>query len=434
MGCTQSDHLDGTAISSAVMGRGGDIDAAVLAATTFGGSGGLSNKLSLGFRCEALPNMDTFSKSDPFVVFYQQKGNQWQKMGTTEVIHDNLNPEFVKKIMVDFHFEQKDSFKLEVYDSDDDTQLTKDLSAHDFIGSLEFTLHEVVTARDQIMGKDLVCSARGVGKSGKIFVSGEEQKATDNGEIVIFNPVAQLNEDALCFFIIYRNIALGRNTPIYKSEIKRPQSGAYTWNQVQIGASDLCKDEIEREIKFEFFKSVPSGKHKNLDSVTLTLAQLKEGTKDHQMLKKRGEFHLEQLKIERQHSFLEYVFGGCEIDLTMCIDFTLSNGDPRQPSSLHFQDPRRNQYLQAIESVGSILQFYNSDKMINLYGFGGAVPPYPNRASHCFALNGDIFNPRVNGIEEVKFHYHKALQSLNLYGPTHFSEILDEACNMAESS
>jgi len=106
--------------STAVSGRGADIDAAVLAATSFS-QGGLSNKLSLGFKCEELPNMDTFSKSDPFCVFYKKTGNRWQILGKTEVIHDNLNPEFVTKIMADFHFERKEEFKVEVYDSDDDS-------------------------------------------------------------------------------------------------------------------------------------------------------------------------------------------------------------------------------------------------------------------------------------------------------------------------
>lgn len=55
------------------MGRGGDIDAAVLAATSFNASGP-TQKLSLGFKCEELPNMDTFSKSDPFCVIYKQDG------------------------------------------------------------------------------------------------------------------------------------------------------------------------------------------------------------------------------------------------------------------------------------------------------------------------------------------------------------------------
>ena len=71
--------------------------------------------------------------------------------------------------------------------------------------------------------------------------------------------------------------------------------------------------------------------------------------------------------------------------------------------------------------------------MINLYGFGGAVPPYPTRASHCFALNGDIFNPRVPGVEGVVHCYQHALNAARLYGPTHFSEILKEVCNHAET-
>ena len=93
----------------------------------------------------------------------------------------------------------------------------------------------------------------------------------------------------------------------------------------------------------------------------------------------------------------------------MAIDFTGSNGDPRQPHSLHYLD-NRNQYLSAIQSVGSVLQYYNTDKMINLYGFGAMIPPKP-QATHCFALNGDIFNPRVNGLEEVKQNYVKTLQN-----------------------
>ena len=41
-------------------------------------------------------------------------------MGQTEIIHDNLNPKWVTKIMIDFHFEQSEKFKVQVYDSDND--------------------------------------------------------------------------------------------------------------------------------------------------------------------------------------------------------------------------------------------------------------------------------------------------------------------------
>ena len=92
--------------------------------------------------------MDTMSQSDPFAVIYKQQGRMWQKLGMTEVIHDNLNPSFVKKIQVDFHFEQQEHYKVEVYDSDDDSQQTQDLSKHDFLGSAEFVLGHVVSSPD----------------------------------------------------------------------------------------------------------------------------------------------------------------------------------------------------------------------------------------------------------------------------------------------
>jgi len=58
---------------------------------------------------------------------------------------------------------------------------------------------------------------------------------------------------------------------------------------VQIGATDLCKDDVERSIKIEFFRSNTNGKHKILDSVeTMTLAQLKEGAAEYPMQKKKG--------------------------------------------------------------------------------------------------------------------------------------------------
>jgi hypothetical protein len=44
---------------------------------------------------------------------------------------------------------------------------------------------------------------------------------------------------------------------------------------------------------------------------------------------------LPRLEIKPRHTFLEYVFGGCEISLAIAIDFTLSNGSPTESDSLH---------------------------------------------------------------------------------------------------
>ena len=78
------------------------------------------SKLSIGFKCSDLPNIDTTSQSDPFIVFYKKTNDHnWSKIGHTEIIYDNLSPEFVTKVQVDYMFEGQELYKVEVYDSDD---------------------------------------------------------------------------------------------------------------------------------------------------------------------------------------------------------------------------------------------------------------------------------------------------------------------------
>ena len=71
------------------------------------------------------------------------------------------------------------------------------------------------------------------GQPGRIIISAEEQAAVTNNEIVKFTPVATMvDEQNLCFFLVYRNMAPGKFTPIYKSEVKSPNNGTFTWNEV----------------------------------------------------------------------------------------------------------------------------------------------------------------------------------------------------------
>ena len=51
--------------------------------------------------------------------------------------------------------------------------------------------------------------------------------------------------------------------------------------------------------------------------------------------------------------------------------------------------------------------------------------------SHCFALNGDIFDPEVDGLEGVVEAYKNALKNVNLYGPTNFAPIIELVNDMA---
>jgi len=95
---------------------------------------------------------------------------------------------------------------------------------------------------------------------------------------------------------------------------------------------------------------------------------------------------------------------------------------------------QRNQYHQALKSVGDILQFYDTDKQFPTFGFGANLPFHKNsgHVSHCFALNGNICDPECDGLDGVLDAYKTALKNVNLYGPTHFSKVIEMTNKMAE--
>ena len=102
---------------------------------------------------------------------------------------------------------------------------------------------------------------------------------------------------------------------------------------------------------------------------------MKQGTATFQLGSGRT-LHIKEFKVQERVSFLDYMFGGCEIGVHIAIDFTLSNGHPQNPSSLHFlnQQTQSNQYTEAIRAVLEVLENYDSDKMFPVYGFGGILP------------------------------------------------------------
>jgi|688.fasta_scaffold208172_4 hypothetical protein len=55
------------------------------------------------------------------------------------------------------------------------------------------------------------------------------------------------------FFLIHKVISPSVQKPIYKSEIKPAVAGAYEWNLVNVLSSDLAGEDVDREIKIDFF-------------------------------------------------------------------------------------------------------------------------------------------------------------------------------------
>ena len=91
---------------------------------------------------------------------------------------------------------------------------------------------------------------------------------------------------------------------------------------------------MEAEVKIDAFLSKTSGDHKFLGSAFTTIKELQDGQKKLE-IKGGNSISIESFEMKRSTNFLEYVFGGCDINLSIAIDYTLSNGDPKSRDSLH---------------------------------------------------------------------------------------------------
>jgi len=131
---------------------------------------------------------------------------------------------------------------------------------------------------------------------------------------------------------------------------------------------------------------------------------------------------------QQNNKFLEYISGGCEINATVAIDFTGSNGDPRKPGTLHSLH-ELNDYQKAINAILTVLEKYDTDKQYPVFGFGAK---YGGVVRHLFQCGPTAEAHGVQGVVEA----YKSVFSTGLImsGPTVFTEVIDSAANRAVQS
>jgi len=114
----------------------------------------LSRMVELSFSCKDVPSKDVLSKSDCIAVLYEQTDTGLQLVGHTEYIMNNNNPVFKTRIRVKYMFEREQSFRVSVYDVDEEKGYEDNFSnwitRQEFIGYIDFKLARVVTSRSGI--------------------------------------------------------------------------------------------------------------------------------------------------------------------------------------------------------------------------------------------------------------------------------------------
>ena len=217
--------------------------------------------------------------------------------------------------------------------------------------------------------------------------------------------------------------------------LRNSKKNIYEWSHIVVASAKIL-NEID-PIRFELCEFNKSKGNLLLGDCEVSLKKLlKKDTVFLNIIRNNTifcELHIEVNKIVR-HTFLNYIYAGTEVSLIVGIDFSKSNKDSLENDSLHkIVESQENDYINALKSIVGILQYYDHDNKIPVYGFGAKLPPYYETVSQCFALNGNFFNPEVYGLEEVLKIYRKTVKNVKFHGPQIFKEILEMAGNYAGS-
>ncbi|KAA8496667.1 Protein BONZAI 1 [Porphyridium purpureum] len=417
----------------------------------------LHSTVLLTVSCRDLLDRDIVTKSDPMLVVVMND----VEVARSEVIKDNLNPDFVTPIQVVYRFEEAQPIQFYVYNVDTkydqmDTRAIP-LDEQDFLGSCKLLLAEIVGTHN--MTKTIVMDPPPK-KNGTMFKS-KSKLIVRAEEVPEQNPQCrfqfvghELDKKDLMgksdpYFQIFRRVIepSGKETRslVYKSEARK-QTFNPTWSMVTISMQRLCGNKRNEPLYIECYDWDRGGTHDFIGACSVSVDELSGihksgGTLDLMNLKKRGkdkrggQIRVPVFETFAKPSFLEYIAGGCEVGFQVAIDFTASNGAVRDPRSLHHvQVGTLNPYMQAIISIGTVLEHYDTDKRFPVYGFGARLPWKNNDKFHCFSLkgDGDLADVEVCGVQGVLDAYMKTLASVNLSGPTYFSQVIEAASQVAQ--
>lgn len=193
---------------------------------------------------------------------------EYEEIGRTEVLNDDLNPDFSTKILLQYNFEVVQYLKFELWD--------EDLNSNDFLGQVETTLAEIIANKN----RQFIRQITGIENRncGDLIIVVEELSTCKQ------NLIIKLRATELCkshffkpnaFFKIWRSNEDNSFTIVYNSSVIK-SSKKPSWPEINLKIMNLCNNDFDRNLKIEFFNFKKSAliNHREIGCVYTSLNQL----------------------------------------------------------------------------------------------------------------------------------------------------------------
>ncbi|KAH0626159.1 hypothetical protein JD844_000960 [Phrynosoma platyrhinos] len=218
--------------------------------------------------------------------------------------------------------------------------------------------------------KNLVLTNEEIAENSTITIEAEEVSRTNEFVQLQFHGEELDDKDFFSksdpFLEIYKITANETEHLVWRTEVVKNNLSP-RWEPFRVSMQSLCSCDPDKTIRCVIYDHDSSGKHDYIGEFSTNFQQMLQASTgdevkweciNHKYQEKKkhyknsGYIVLTQCKMEKVHTFLDYIMGGLQISFT---------------------EP--NEYLKALSSVGEICQDYDSDKRFPAFGFGARIPP-----------------------------------------------------------
>ena len=325
---------------------------------------------------------------------------------------------FQQFFTIPYYFEKQQLLEFRVYFNNYDNEL------------IQTSLGSIMGSRGQTFKKKL-------SNGEDIYIKGSELKKSSKE--IIFDIIIQGNSLVGCKFR-YSIINKGTdqkpdNKKIYDSEVKSGKKNIPERNQLNFMR---CKIPLmylktggnnnDNIISIEFFDIIHKREIGNYQGYFSNIMN----SNNFEIFLFNNIKAIINCRVESHPTFISYLRSGINIQLTIGIDFTGSNGHYKDPPSLHYLGGGLNNYESAIRSCGDIVSAYDKEQSFPVFGFGfNFIDPYLNNfdgkyTDFNYPINCDIENPAIKYIDGVLMEYRNFITKIHLSGPTYFSPMIND--------
>lgn len=377
--------------------------------------------LRLSLRGFQLKNVDGwFEKSDPFVEINRKVntagGNTWQTMIRTKPVMNDLNPVW-ETMTIDLN--------LLVEDADGEEPLEQPLliqvydweksGRHKTMGQFETNALALMQSEMPGVGNAKVPNKNNLDHN-RAFVLKNPRNDKTYGQVIVLSAILEgATENSSRRNNTTNNNDIANIPPISTSSSSTPSAPEAFVPSAPLAPPDAGPQTSNSETMYA-----------NITPIPVPVMTGNNGNNNYIDNSNYG-----QTPYERPPTFVDYLSGGLELELSIAIDYTGSNGDPRKPGTLHYIDPSGtlNEYEKCLTSVGAIIAKYDSNQKFPVFGFGAK---FNGQINHCFQVGPE---PELAGLGQVLDSYRQVFKTgLTMSGPTVLAEVIDTAAARARSA